>query len=236
MTENVARPSSVFDRAFLTGVEDVTELIMVRHGEQDIGEWATSAVGTFDDPPLSERGRRQVELVGQRLSTETIHAVFASPLVRAYDTGMAIAKHHRLEPIVIDDLREVEVFRDLPKDKPAHEVLGRDLLLGIGERMLYEKSWDIYPHSESSFEFRRRVVNAIEGIVATNRDRRVVIACHGGVINAYAAHIIGARYDMFFRPAHTSISIFAAGNSIRVVRNLNDIHHLLIEDNKFLSH
>jgi 2,3-bisphosphoglycerate-dependent phosphoglycerate mutase len=236
VTENQARPSSVFDRAFLTDVPNVTELILVRHGEQHVGEWATSSIGTFDDPPLSDRGRQQARLAGERLSTEKIDAVYASPLQRARDTGEAIAKHHRLEPIIIDDIREVEVFRDLPKDRPAFEALGRDLLVGIRERMLTEKSWDVYPYSESSFEFRRRVVNAIEGIIAGNRDKRVVIACHGGVINAYAAHIIGARFDMFFRPAHASFNIFAAGGSIRAVHSLNDIHHLQTHEGHFVSH
>jgi 2,3-bisphosphoglycerate-dependent phosphoglycerate mutase len=128
------------------------------------------------------------------------------------------------------------VFRDLPQDKRAFEVLGRDLLVGIRERMLREKSWDVYPYSESSFDFRKRVVNAIEGIIAGNPDRRIVIACHGGVINAYAAHIIGARYDMFFRPAHTSVNVFAAGDGIRAVHTLNDSHHLVTGEGRFVSH
>ena len=108
MSENQARTVSVFDRAFLTGVDDVTELVMVRHGEQEVGDWATSSVGTFDDPPLSDRGRTQARLVGERLSTDKIDAVYASPLVRAYETGREIARHHRLEPIVNDDIRVPE--------------------------------------------------------------------------------------------------------------------------------
>lgn len=237
VSEQSGRPvSSVFDKAFLTGVEDVTELILVRHGEQDVPDWGKGSVGDFDDPPLSDRGQQQARLVGERFSTETIHAVYASPLKRALETGREIARHHRLEPIVIDDLKEVAVFRDLPADKPAHETLGRELMQGIRNRMLHEKSWDVYPYSESSFEFRRRVVNAIEGIIAANPDRRVVIACHGGVINAYAAHIIGARYDMFFRPAHTSVNVFAAGDQIRAVHCLNDTHHLLTPEGGFVSH
>ncbi len=76
--------------------------------------------------------------------------------------------------------------------------------------MMNEKSWDVYPYSESSFDFRKRTVNAIEGILATHPGERVVVACHGGVINAYIGHIIGVDYDMFFRPAHASVSIVLA--------------------------
>jgi broad specificity phosphatase PhoE len=236
MTQNQARQPGVFDQAFLTGVPDVTEVLLVRHGQQYVPDYANGPVGDQFDPPLSDRGRQQARLVGERFSIENIDRVYASPLHRALDTGREIARHHRLEPIIIDDLREVEIFRDIPADKPVREVLGESLLLGIRERMLHEKSWDVYPKSESSFEFRRRVVNAIEGIIAENPSGRVAIACHGGVINAYVAHIIGARYDMFFRPAHASVSVVAAGHGMRAVHTLNDTHHLQSPEGLFLSH
>ncbi len=102
--------------------------------------------------------------------------------------------------------------------------------------MLREKSWDVYPYSESSHDFRRRTINAIEGIIAANEGHRVVVACHGGVINAYIGHIVGSPYDMFFRPAHASISVVAAGDGLRALHGLNDVHHLVGGETSFLSH
>jgi broad specificity phosphatase PhoE len=101
--------------------------------------------------------------------------------------------------------------------------------------MIVEKSWDVYPYSESSFAFRKRIINAIEGIVATHPNQRVVIACHGGVINVYTGHIVGTKFDMFFRPAHTSINVVAAGNGIRALYRLNDVHHLQTTEGSFHS-
>ena len=236
MTHGPGRPPQVFDRAFLTDFEGVTEIILVRHGEQYVPDWRGGPVGDIIDPPLSERGEAQARLVGERFSTEKVDVVYASPLKRAFETGVAIARHHRLEPVVIPDLREVEIFRDIPPEKTAVEVIGRDLLMGIRERMIREKKWDVYPFSESSAEFRRRTVNAIEGIIATNEGKRVVVACHGGVINAFVGHVIGSPYDMFFRPAHTSVSIVAAGEGIRALHSLNDTHHLRTSEGDFLSH
>lgn len=161
-------------------------------------------------------------MVGERFSTTRIDAVYCSPLKRAFDTGVQVAKHHRLEPVVVPDLREVEVFRDIPPDQPALEFLGRRLLLGVRERMLRERSWDVYPYPESSHDFRKRTVSAVEGIIGENEGKRVAIACHGGVINAYIAHIIGARYDMFFRPAHTAMNVVYAGEGARALQSLND--------------
>jgi broad specificity phosphatase PhoE len=222
-----------FDVAFLSYEENVTELLLVRHGQQDFDP--AGPMQQMIDPPLSTLGEQQARLVGARLSTEKIDAVYASPLRRALDTGREIARHHRLELQVIDDLQEVGIFTEMPGDRTPVEHIGRAALAGIRQRMIVEKSWDVYPYSESSFAFRKRVINAIEGIVATHPNERVVVACHGGVINAYCGHVIGAKYDMFFRPAHTSINIVAAGGAIRALYRLNDVHHLLTAEGSFQS-
>ncbi len=226
----------VFDRAFLTGVEGVTELVFVRNGEQHVPDYQRGPVGDTFDPPLSERGERQAKLVGERFSTDRVDAVYASPLRRAFDTGVQIARHHRLTPIVVHDLREVEVFRDVPADRSIAEYVGEDVLAAIRERMIRERRWDVYPLSESSFEFRKRVVNAVEAIVAANEGKRVVIACHGGVINAYMGHIAGSQQDMFFRPAHTSVSVAFSGHGVRALQSLNDVTHLATPEGSFVSH
>ena len=124
MSHGTARPPVVFDRAFLTGVEGVTELIFVRHGEQHIPDPRTGPVGETVDRPLSERGQQQAKVVGEQLSVDRIDRVYASPLRRALETGREIARHHRMEPEVIHDLREVEVFREIPADKSAADFLG----------------------------------------------------------------------------------------------------------------
>jgi broad specificity phosphatase PhoE len=227
------RIPGAFDIAFLSYEENITELLLVRHGQQNYN--VNGPMQELIDPPLSELGEQQAKLVGMRLSTEKIDAVYASPLRRALETGREIARHHQIEPDVIDDLREVRIFEEMPPDRPPVEVIGKAQLAGIRQRMIVEKSWDVYPYSESSFDFRKRIINAIEGIVAAHPNQRVVVACHGGVINAYCGHVIGSKYDMFFRPAHTSLNIVAAGGHIRALYRLNDIHHLLTAEGSFSS-
>jgi broad specificity phosphatase PhoE len=233
-THAAGRSPSVFDRAFLTGADNVTEVILVRHGQQRIEREATT--GELIDPPLTEQGKQQARLVGEALSTLNVDAVYASYLQRAFETARAIAGHHRLEPVVVDDLREVEIFRDVPPEETPLAFVGRELLEAARRRMLTEKSWDVYPLSEPSHEFRKRTINAIESIIAAHQSGRIVIACHGGVINAYVGHIIGSRFDMFFRPAHASVSIVDAGDDRRVLRLLNDTHHLRTSEGDFASY
>ena len=77
---------------------------------------------------------------------------------------------------------------------------------------------------------------SLESILAGHEGRSVVVACHAGVINAYIAHIIGVDCDMFFRPAHTSVSIIYAGEGMRALQSLNDVRHLDTPEGSFLSH
>src|SRR5581483_8574630 len=104
--------------------------------------------------------------------------------------------------------------------------LGINYLEALRERMIVEKRWDVYPYSESSFEFRRRSVNAIEAILAGHPAQRVAIVCHGGVINAYTGHLINTPYDMWFRPAHASFSLAVAAHGRRALRFVNAVQHL----------
>ena len=215
------RPAGPIDRAFLYDGHDHGELILVRHGQQE------PHVGVNrKDPPLSEMGRRQAEAVGRHLSAETIDAVYSSHLHRARDTGAAIAGHHDADLVVREDLREIEVFRDLPDGGAPLDHFDRIVLAGVNERFMRERRWSVYPASERSGEFRDRVVTAIDGILASHVGERVVVACHGGVISAYLAVHLGLREDMFYRPFHASVHRVAFGDGRRVIRTLNETHYL----------
>jgi probable phosphoglycerate mutase len=229
------RPPDVFDQAFLVGVEDVSEVLLIRHGQQEVPD-PNGPVGDVFDTPLSDHGRQQARLLGEALSTVRLDAICGSPLRRAMETAQAIAQHQRLDVQVMQDLREVEIFRDVPKDRTAVEFIGVELLKAARQRMLTERSWDVYPYSESSFEFRKRTINAIEAAIAGHAGQRIAVVCHGGVINAFAGHIVGSPYDMFFRPAHASISVVAAGGARRVLRSLNDVHHLQTAEGDFRTY
>ena len=222
MTEEPRPRPSPLDRMYLA-VDGVMEVLLIRHGEQ-VRDMQTAA--DFRDPPLSERGRQQVLALGASLADVHLAAVFSSNLQRAHDTAEAIAEHHDLELQVIEDLREHEVFRDLPDDKPLDEILSRELLRALQSRLISEQTADAYPFSEGSAEFRRRAVNAVEQAIWTQRAERIAVVCHAGVINAYVSHVVKSPYDFIFGPDHTAVSVIAAIDNRRMVRRLNDSQHL----------
>lgn len=224
-------PDNPMDRAFLTNTPTVTELVLVRHGQQDLPkDLPRATTADWVDPPLSELGQRQAVAVGESMAEQFVTAVYSSNLERAHETGRQIAKHHGLEVNVMEALREIELFRDLPAGTSLLDAVDPLLLRGARERWVQDRRWDVYPFSETGEEFRHRVLMAIEGILVNHPGERVVVACHGGVINAVAGAIVGVREDMFFRPAHASVHRIGALAERRVVWSLNETHHLSAVD------
>ena len=197
----------------------------VRHGKQEVPSGSFTPA-LWADPPLSELGKRQAAAVGAALAAEPVDAVLCSHLRRAAETARQVAAPHGLEPIVYPELREVETYRDVPDGVRLEEVLPPVMWHGVQARFNRELRWDVSPFSESSAEFRRRVVTVVEGILALHEGRHLVIVCHGGVINAYIGHLLDLRQDMFFRPAHASVSRILTGDGRRVIHTLNELHHL----------
>jgi broad specificity phosphatase PhoE len=227
---------SPIDRLFLTGATEVTELILVRHGQQVFPDPATATIADWVDPPLSAIGERQATTVGRYLSAKPVDAVFSSQLLRANATGRAIAERHGVEVQVMEDLREIETFRDRPRDARPTEVLGEIVLRGARERFVRHRTWDVYPATERHAEFRLRTANAIEGILALHPGKRVVVACHGGVINAYVGEVLGLDVAMFFRPAHASVHRVLAQDGVRALQSLNETHHLAGESDELVTY
>jgi probable phosphoglycerate mutase len=229
-------PTSL-DRPFLTHQPDVITVTFVRHGQQEVhGTTFTPALWT--DAPLSELGHRQAAAVGVALGAERIQAVACSHLQRAKETARQVAEAQDLEAVVYPELREVETYRDVPDGVALEDVMSPVMWLGVQERFWRERRWDVSPFSESSAELRHRVVTVVEGILALcvlDGVHHVAIVCHGGVINAYIGHILGIEVDMFFRPAHASISRVLVGDGRRVVHTLNEMHHLSAVDPELVT-
>jgi len=223
------RPPSPIDRALLTDQPGVGTLHLVRHGQQVWPDPETSVPSDWVDPPLSELGRRQADCVGRWFADQTISAVYSSQLVRANDTGKAIAAHHGLDVDVIEALEEIRLFEGMQDQSPS-EVFGEKAMLGMSERFFLTQSWDAYPLTETSLDFRRRIGWAIESVLASHAGETIVIACHGGVINAYVADLLGLSVDMFFRPCHASSHRILFSADRRVIDTLNEQHYLAAED------
>jgi probable phosphoglycerate mutase len=193
------------------------ELLLVRHALPIRLELVDSPA----DPELSADGRAQAELLASYLSLEHLDAIYASPLRRAYETAEAMAKHHDLAVQLSDGVAEFD--RLSPNYVPTEELKAAN---DPRYHAIINGEWS--SDDESADEFRTRVIATIEELIEMHPGERIVVVCHGGVINGYLGHILGLSHPKgFFYPNYTSISrVAAARGGIRSVVSINETSHL----------
>jgi probable phosphoglycerate mutase len=186
------------------------ELLLIRHAlPVRIDEGAVTGPA---DPALSELGSAQAQALSDWLREERLDALWCSPMRRARETAAPVAKELGLDIRLDDGLAEFD--RDALSYIPIEEL-----------KAAGDPRWNEVP--EQPEHFRQVVVDAVEGIVAAHAGQRVAVVCHGGVINAYAAHVLGIGDPLFFLPTYTSISrVFAASTGERSIASLNEAAHL----------
>ena len=191
------------------------ELLIIRHG---LPVRIDDAQGPAD-PELSDAGHDQARRVADWLRHEKITAVYTSPMRRAVQTAAPLAEVLGLEPVVDDEVAEFDrgqhFYVPIEELKAARDPRYEALMKG-------ESMDEVDPYT-----FREVVTVAIERIIEANRGGTVAIVCHGGVINAYASHVLGIDFPLFFQPHYTSVNRFLASSAgHRSVASLNETGHL----------
>lgn len=229
-----APPSSAaaaIERALLVNMRR-TELILVRHGQQDF-TLARARPGKTD-PPLTELGHRQAASLARRLAGESIAHVYCSDLRRAQETASHVAQALRSGTTVLPELCEVRLFRDLPADRPLAEILGHEVLAGASAEFLRTRRFDAFPSTEPSAELRARAVKVLSALAERHAGERVVVVAHGGFINAFIAEVLGIDQDMFFFPAHASVTRMLF-NDRWALYSANETSHLVVDGGSLVS-
>ncbi len=153
------------------------------------------------------------------LSLDGVDRIYSSPLRRAHQTALPLAEKLGLEIDVEPRIAEYD------RDSDTYVPLEQLRRTNYAEWKEFMKLG--YPPGMDLEQFFVDVVAAMEEIIDTNRGRRVAVACHGGVINAWAAHVLGMGFQLFFDARYASINRFmAASSGERSVISLNEAVHL----------
>jgi 2,3-bisphosphoglycerate-dependent phosphoglycerate mutase len=192
------------------------ELVIIRHG---LPITRVTDDGTAADPPLSEVGRKQAQRMADWLADEAFDAIYVSPLRRARETVAPLATSKGMGAEVHPGVAEFDQHSDTYIPLEELKVINYELW----RRQMEEKRFgEADPH-----EFREVVVAALSEIAGSHRGGRVAVVCHGGVINAWASHVLGIHEVFFFDPTYTSINRFmVASTGQRSVVSLNEAAHL----------
>jgi probable phosphoglycerate mutase len=191
------------------------ELILVRHALPLRRENVDGPA----DPDLSVDGHEQAKHFAQYMSLEHIDVIYTSPMNRARQTAAPLARIKNLEPIIVDGVAEY--------DQHSNEYIPVEELKATNDprwQEIVKGGWD---SQEPEEEFTTRVNDALNDIVRQNKGNKVVVTCHGGVINEYLSKVLGLQTGQFFYPNYTSIHRIAASSSgHRSILSVNETAHL----------
>jgi broad specificity phosphatase PhoE len=203
--------------------------LLIRHGES-VGnrEWRLQGQREF---PMSERGRRQAELLARRLAGVDIAAVYGSPIRRAWETAQAIARSLGLAVQALPDVREYD-FGEL-SGLTWQEIQQRapQVMAAIASR---SDEYPRYPGEEGREGFRQRVCAALWGLREKHGRETVAVVTHAGPIAVFLLDVLGLPYrpPLPFNLDNGSITLVETpprrwpGAPPAVLVSLNDVCHL----------
>lgn len=219
------------------------EIVLVRHGEP---EWVRDDLNV-DNPPLTERGRRQAERAAEVLVNENWDEIVVSPLLRARQTAAPLLERLGLPAgeAVHDWLEEIRnpLWHGTPREKAdaayAEERRrpARDRWLGLegGEPV---RDFVDRIHLNAELFLAERGVESLDHELPVWRvaepERRILVFAHAGTNSVFMCHLLGLPVTPWewerFVLGHGSISRLVSyeigdGHTFGVVR-LSDVEHL----------
>jgi len=190
------------DRAARVGAYILTQILLIRHGVNDmVGQ--KRLAGWLPDVHLNDEGKAQAEALAARLRDVPISAIYASPLERTCETAEPLARVKGLPIHIRDGLGEVRYGDWTGK---SIEELTKDELWRVVQ--VYPSGMR-FPGGDSMREMQARIVNEIEMIAADHPKEIVALVSHADLIKAALAHYLGTHFDLFQRivvnPASVSV-------------------------------
>ena len=179
----------------------MARLLLIRHAPTP--ETGKKLTGRLPNISLGEAGEEIAHSTAECLADVKIKAIYTSPITRTAETAAIIARPHRLDPIEVDGVQEVDFgtwqgrnLSDLRK-------------LKLWGQVITTPSQARFPGGESFPEMQTRAVTACNEIASRHRKQTVAIVSHSDVIKAILAHYLGQPLDTFQRiivsPASVSV-------------------------------
>lgn len=172
-------------------------ITFVRHGRSEANEadiWQGQG-----DSPLSDDGRRQVRLLGERLEGQEFDLVISSDLQRARDTAEVLGLPVELDP----EWREMDLGAWEGRTFAEVAALHGDLLEAIrrGEAIAFGET------GETIGEFEDRILRALDHLIDRVGEGRVLVASHGGAIDSVTGRFLGRIQGRRTFPIVTNTSL-----------------------------
>lgn len=208
----------------------MTKVYLIRHVEAESNLYRR--VHGHYDSHVTPRGRLQVQALVERFHDEPLSAVYSSDLMRATETGKAIADDHGLPLIENRNLRECG--HGAWEDMTWGDIQWKEPV----QWQNYLKDPDKWSCSgaERFYPLQRRMTKAILEIARENDGKTVAVIVHGYALRAFLCGVYGYRSDEFSRIPHcdnAAVTLLEIDQNKIDVKYYGDASHLNDEISTF---
>ncbi len=177
----------------------MTTILLIRHGENNLV--GKRLAGRLPGVHLNDRGQKQAEALVAALEHAPIKAIFSSPMERAQETAVPLARARRLDVQIELGLNELDMG----------DWQGRTL-----KQLSRLKAWKVvqaqpsafcFPKGESFQHAQKRAVDALTAIAKRHPDDVVACFSHADMIRLVTAHYLNVPLDSFQRIGADTASI-----------------------------
>ena len=152
-------------------------LILVKHSLPEIVEGLPAR-----EWKLSDVGRIRAQELAERLSEFQPEIIVSSAEPKAKETAEIIARNHKLELHIVDDLHEHDRIKTL--------YLSRDEFQAAIHGFFEEPDVLVFG-SETANEAYTRFYQAVHRVLDSNRNKIIAIVAHGTVISLFVSRLTG---------------------------------------------
>lgn len=190
------------------------KLTLVRHGRPDEGHAERP-----HDPPLRADGLRQAEAVATLLAQDGVTQIVASPLLRAHETALPLARRLGLPVRTIDGWAEAD--RHLAVYRSTETLRGQ----GDAEWRRFLADPVGYLGGDTA-SFKAAVLGALQSTTAVDDGAHVAVFTHGLPINVVLSHALALETFISFRPDYGSVTrLLSRGGRIGIASVNETAHH-----------
>lgn len=195
----------------------MTRFYLIRHGEKSTAPSVLAA--RFPGVILTAFGRQQAEAIAQRLASEPIDRVFASPMERAQETAAPLA---RLKGKPVEILEAVHEYDFGSWTNRTMESLAED---EQWKRFNSFRSATSTPDGELMLAIQARFVGAMLRLRDENPGAGIALVSHGDPVRAALMYFAGTPLDFWnrFEISVGSITVIELGTHHVQILRVNEV-------------
>lgn len=199
-------------------------IYLIRHGRQ-------SSPLCNVNVDLAEEGKKQAHLLGKRLKSYNIDALYSSNLIRAVETAGILNEYLKLDHIIREEIREISFgFLEGKSNDEIEKEFG-----DFKQKQLLLQEDIPYPGGECGREVFDRAMETVGEIIHSDKSN-VVVVTHGGVIRALVSGLLGLDMSkkllLGISLENTSIThlVYSKDRERFYLQRFNDYAHLEGQD------